>query len=82
MRGLEKNRMGRGHPSQLAETDIATTRPKRPKGRFGEKMVIFPLNTIVHITLKVSIEPTPEWEVSYLMKVSRASKSVLSDKNR
>ena len=24
-------------PSQSAETDIATTRPKRPKGRFGEK---------------------------------------------
>ena len=29
--------MGRGHPSQPAETDIATIRPKRPKGQFGEK---------------------------------------------
>ena len=33
MRGLKKNCMGRGEIG----TDIATTRPKRPKGRFGEK---------------------------------------------
>ena len=34
MRGLEKNRMGRGQTHKHA--DIATTRKNRPKGRFFE----------------------------------------------
>ena len=30
MRGLKKNRMGRGQTSKRQHTDIATTRPTRP----------------------------------------------------
>ena len=38
MRGLEKNRMGRGQTRTQTDrqTDIATTRKNRPKGRFFE----------------------------------------------
>ena len=35
MRGLEKNQVESG---QKNHKDIATPRPKRPKGRFGEKI--------------------------------------------
>ena len=40
--GRKKNCMGRGQTQTQTQsasrgTDIATTRPKRPKGRFGEK---------------------------------------------
>ena len=41
MRGLENKSHGKGTKSEKnkvihTQTDIATTRPKRPKGRFGE----------------------------------------------
>ena len=39
MRGLKKNCMGRGQTDRKThrQTDIATTRKNRPKGRFFEK---------------------------------------------
>ena len=38
MRGLEKNYNERGQTDIYIYIDIATTKPKRPKGRFGENI--------------------------------------------
>ena len=54
--------MGRGQTDKQ-DADIETTRPKRPKGRFGEKIIIY-----LMCIMFTSISRTPESSKRFHMR--------------
>ena len=73
MRGLEKDRMGRGQTDKEINrhTDIATSRKNRPKGRFFENQTETDFLRMASLSIveAVALAPTNTLEGSYHMVV-------------